>query len=283
MEPQATSELFDQPLKLGAHAFTSRLFVGTGKYTSFELMARALELSGTQCVTVAVRRVNLDPRAGPSLLEHVDRARYTLLPNTAGCFDAATAVRTAELARELLGTRLVKLEVLGDKQTLLPDPIGTLEATKELVQQGFDVLVYTSDDPRLACHLEEAGATAVMPAGSPIGSGQGVLNPNAIRIILELVQVPVIVDAGVGTASDVALAMELGIQGVLLNSGIALAQDPLRMAAAMRDACSAGRQAFLAGRIPKRLYAHASSPEGGLIAPVARPRSPAGAAAPAGE
>jgi len=276
-------ELHDSPLRLGAHTFTSRLFVGTGKYASFEQMARALELSGTQCVTVAVRRVNLDRSAGPSLLDHVDPSRYTILPNTAGCFDAASAVRTAELARELLGTRLVKLEVLGDKKTLLPDPLGTLEATKELVKQGFDVLVYTSDDPRLACHLEEAGATAVMPAGSPIGSGQGVLNPNAIRILMELVRVPVIVDAGVGTASDVCIAMELGIEGVLLNSGIALAQDPLRMAAAMRDACAAGRQAFLAGRIPKRLYANASSPETGLIAPVARVHAQPGVAAPAGE
>jgi len=177
----------------------------------------------------------------------------------------------------------VKLEVLGDPRTLLPDPLGTLAATKELVKSGFDVWVYTSDDPRLACHLEEAGATAIMPAGSPIGSGQGVLNPNAIRIIRELVQVPVIVDAGVGTASDVALAMELGIDGVLLNSGIALAQEPLRMAAAMRDACAAGRQAFLAGRIPKRLYANASSPESGLIAPAARPSVRESVEAPAGE
>jgi thiazole synthase len=271
-------ELADRPLRLGQHTFGSRLFVGTGKYASFELMARALELAGTQCVTVAVRRVNLDAREGPTLLDHLDRARYTILPNTAGCYDAASAIRTAELARELLGTRLVKLEVLGDRKTLLPDPLGTLEATRELVRQGFDVLVYTSDDPRLACHLEEAGATAVMPAGSPIGSGQGVLNPNAIRIILELVQVPVIVDAGVGTASDVTVAMELGIEGVLLNSGIALAREPLRMAAAMRDACAAGRQAYLAGRIEKRLYASASSPEGGTIAPAAR-RPPEGAAA----
>ncbi len=283
MQSPPTDELADAPLRLGQHSFRSRLLVGTGKYASFEQMARALELSGTRCVTVAVRRVNLDQRAGPSLLDHLDRERYTILPNTAGCFDAPTAVPTAERARELLGTRLVKLEVLGDPRTLLPDPIGTLAATRELVGQGFDVLVYTSDDPRLACHLEEAGATAVMPAGSPIGSGQGVLNPNAIRIILELVQVPVIVDAGVGTASDVALAMELGIEGVLLNSGIALAQDPLRMAAAMRDACNAGRQAYLAGRIPKRLHANASSPESGLIAPLARPRSPEGAVAPAGE
>jgi thiazole synthase len=291
----------DEPLRVGAHAFRSRLFVGTGKYTSFEEMERALALSGTECVTVAVRRVNLEGpstgKSGPSLLDHVDRTRYTLLPNTAGCFDAATAIRTAELARELLGTNLVKLEVLGDPRTLLPDPLGTLEATRALVKSGFEVWVYTSDDPRLAVHLADAGAAAVMPAGSPIGSGQGVLNPNAIRIVLELVGVPVIVDAGVGTASDVALAMELGVAGVLLNSGIALAREPLRMAAAMRDACAAGRQAFLAGRIPKRLHASASSPESGVIAsepegPRGPPGSreareprpdPAGAAAPAGE
>jgi len=278
MTPQPIPEPDDELLRLGQHAFRSRLLVGTGKYATFEQMAAALELSGTQCVTVAVRRVNLDRRGGPSLLDHVDRARYTILPNTAGCFDAATAVRTAELARELLGTRLVKLEVLGDEKTLLPDPLGTLEATRELVRQGFDVLVYTSDDPRLACHLEQAGAAAVMPAGSPIGSGQGVLNPNAIRILMELVQVPVIVDAGVGTASDVALAMELGVDGVLLNSGIALAQDPLRMAAAMRDACRAGRNAYLAGRIPRRLYANASSPEAGLIEPAQRRGAAPGAA-----
>lgn len=264
----------DRPLVLGEHSFDSRLFVGTGKYASFGEMERALELSGTQCVTVAVRRVNLDPGKGESLLDHVDRSRYTILPNTAGCFDAESAVRTARLARELLDTDLVKLEVLGDERTLLPDPIGTLEATRELVADGFTVLVYTSDDPRLAVRIEEAGATAVMPAGSPIGSGQGVLNPNNIRIILELVGVPILVDAGVGTASDVAAAMELGVEGVLLNSGIALAKDPLRMAVAMRDACSAGRNAFLAGRIPRRLYANASSPTEGLITP--RPPAAAG-------
>ena len=267
MQPARLDPLADEPLVLGAHTFGSRLLLGTGKYATFELMARALELSGTRCVTVAVRRVKLGAAAGSSLLDHLDRARYTILPNTAGCFDAPSAVRTAELAREILGTRLGKLEVLGDPRTLLPDPVGTLEATRELVRQGFEVLVYTSDDPRLCARLEEAGVTAVMPAGSPIGSGQGVLNPNAIRIILELVAVPVIVDAGVGTASDVTLAMELGIAGVLLNSGVALARDPLRMAAAMRDACLAGRNAFLAGRIPRRLYAQASSPEEGLIAP----------------
>ncbi len=255
----------DEPLVLGDLVLRSRLLVGTGKYKSFEETAAALEISGTQCVTVAVRRVNLDQRQGPSLLDAIDRKRYAILPNTAGCYDAASAVRTAELARDVLSTKLVKLEVLGDPKTLLPDPVGTLEATRELVRQGFHVLVYTSDDPRLAVRLEELGATSIMPAGSPIGSGQGVLNPNAIRIILELVRVPVIVDAGVGTASDVAIAMELGAHGVLLNTGIASAREPLRMAGAMRDACSAGRQAFLAGRIPRRLYANASSPEAGLI------------------
>ncbi|MEY2786606.1 MAG: thiazole synthase [Planctomycetota bacterium] len=256
----------DDPLTVGSHTLRSRLLVGTGKYKSFEETRAALEISGTDCVTVAVRRVNLDPKAGPSLLEFIDRRRYTILPNTAGCFDAASAIRTAELARDVLDTNLVKLEVLGDPRTLLPDPIGTLEATRELVAQGFEVLVYCSDDPRMCVRLAELGAKSVMPAGSPIGSGQGVLNPNAIRIILELVEVPVIVDAGVGTASDVAFAMELGAAGVLLNTAIAGAQDPLRMAAAMKAACFAGRQAWLAGRIPRRLYANASSPMEGRIA-----------------
>ena len=271
----------DDPLVLGSHTLQSRLLVGTGKYASFEETERALEISGTDCVTVAVRRVNLDPERGASLLDHIDRERYTILPNTAGCFDAESAVRTARLSREILDTNLVKLEVLGDTKTLLPDPIGTLEATRELVADGFEVLVYTSDDPRLAVRLEEAGATAVMPAGSPIGSGQGVLNPNAIRIIQELVSVPVIVDAGVGTASDVAFAMELGVEGVLLNTGIASARDPLLMAAAMRDACLAGRRAYRAGRIPRRLYANASSPMDGTIHPTPPPSS-ATEAAPSG-
>jgi len=257
----------DEPLRIGDLSLRSRLLVGTGKYATHEQMADALAISGTACVTVAVRRV--ETGAGGSILDWIDRERYTLLPNTAGCFDAASAVRTARLARELLDTPLVKLEVLGDERTLLPDPLGTLEATRELVADGFQVLVYTSDDARLAVHLEEAGAAAIMPAGSPIGSGQGVLNPNAIRILRELVSVPVIVDAGVGTASDVALAMELGVEGVLLNTGIAGARDPLRMAAAMRDACAAGRNAFLAGRIARRLYANASSPVGGVIEPTA--------------
>ena len=257
--------LADEALVLGEVRLTSRLLVGTGKYASFEQTARALEISGTEMVTVAVRRVNLDSSSGESLLDYIDRERYRILPNTAGCFDAASAVRTALLARDLLDTRLVKLEVLGDPETLLPDPVGTLEAAETLVDEGFDVLVYCSDDPRMAVRLEQLGVTSVMPAGSPIGSGQGVLNPNNLRLVLELVSVPVIVDAGVGTASDVAIAMELGAAGVLLNTGIAGAREPLRMAAAMRDACRAGRQAFLAGRIPRRLYANASSPEEGRI------------------
>lgn len=261
------SESFERedPLVLKDVELRSRLLVGTGKYADFEQTRRALEVSETDCVTVAVRRVNLDASKGPSLLDHVDRARYRILPNTAGCFDVRSAVRTAELARELLDTNLVKLEVLGDEKTLLPDPVGTLEAAAELVRQDFNVLVYCSDDPRLCVRLAELGVSSVMPAGSPIGSGQGILNPNAIRIILELVDVPVIVDAGVGTASDVALAMELGVAGVLLNTGIAGAREPLRMAAAMRDACRAGRNAFLAGRIPRKLYANASSPTEGVI------------------
>ena len=262
-----TDPTHDAPLILGEHTLSSRLLVGTGKYASFEETAQALEVSGTDCVTVAVRRVNLDASKGPSLLEFIDRDRYVILPNTAGCFDVKSAVRTCVLSRDLLGTKLVKLEVLGDKTTLLPDPVGTLEATEELVNQGFDVMVYCSDDPRMCYRLAELGATAVMPAGSPIGSGQGVLNPNAIRIILELVDAcPIIVDAGVGKASDVCAALELGVEGVLLNSAIALANDPLRMAAAMRFAASAGRQTYLAGPIPKRLYANASSPTEGMIA-----------------
>ena len=254
----------DSILRVGDYEFRSRLLVGTGKYASFAEMRDALAISGTDCVTVAVRRVDLT-EDGASILDFIDRDKYTILPNTAFCFDAETALRTSRLARELLGTNLVKLEVLGDKTTLLPDPVDTLVACAELAKDGFTVMVYTSDDPRQAVRLAEAGAAAIMPAGSPIGSGQGVLNPNAVRIIQELVDVPVIVDAGVGTASDVALAMELGIDGVLLNSGVALAREPLRMAAAMRDAVSAGRQAFLAGRIPKKLYANASSPEAGVV------------------
>lgn len=258
--------LVDQPLILGPHSFRSRLFLGTGKYPSMESMVEALEVSGTQCVTVAVRRMQSGVPDGKTLLDYLPRDRYVLLPNTAGCFDAEHAIRTARLGRELGIGDLVKLEVLGDPQTLLPDPLGTLEAAAVLVKEGFVVLCYTSDDPVLARRLEDVGVTAVMPAGAPIGSGQGILNPNNIRIILERAKVPVIVDAGVGTASDVAIAFELGAHGVLLNTGVALAKDPVRMARAMKAAAEAGRDAFLAGRIGKRLYASASSPQSGIIA-----------------
>jgi len=264
-------------LKIGSHTFASRLVVGTGKYSGYELMREALELSGAECITVAVRRERLIDAEGKNLLDYIDTDRYTILPNTAGCFSAEDAVRVARLGREILtqmnnpGADWVKLEVLGDAKTLLPDPIGSLEATEKLVAEGFQVLVYSSDDAVVAKRLKEAGATSVMPAGSPIGSGQGVLNANAIRICLEYLKdgdpdYPVIVDAGVGTASDVTVAMELGVDGVLLNTGIAHAGEPARMARAMRLATESGRQAFLAGRIPKKLYATASSPTEGAIA-----------------
>jgi thiazole synthase len=244
-------------------------------------MREALEISGTECITVAVRRERLIDAEGKNLLDFLDAKRYTILPNTAGCFSADDAVRVARLGREILsqmenpGADWVKLEVLGDAKTLLPDPVATVEATRRLVDEGFQVLVYTTDDPVTAKRLKEAGATSVMPAGSPIGSGQGVLNPNAIRICLEYLKdgdadYPVIVDAGVGTASDVTAAMELGVDGVLLNTGIAHARDPLRMARAMRLAAESGRLAYQAGRIPKRLYATASSPLEGTIASAAR-------------
>ena len=249
----------DKKLKLGKYEFTSRLFVGTGKYSTMEAMANALEASGTEVVTVAVRRVKINETT--SLLDFIDTKKYVILPNTAGCYSADEAIRVARLAREVGMSDMVKLEVLADERTLLPDPIETLKATQTLVKEGFTVLVYTSDDPIVARRLEDAGATCVMPAGSPIGSGQGVLNKNNIRIILESAKVPIIVDAGVGTASDVSIAMELGCEGVLLNSGIALAKDPVRMAKAMKLACESGRLAYLSGRIPRRLYAKASSPE----------------------
>ena len=267
----------DDALRLGSHTLQSRLIVGTGKYETFELMGRALDIPGTECITVAVRRERLVDEGGRNILDFIDTRRHLLLPNTAGCFNAADAVRTARLGRELLlglenaGADWVKLEVLSDTRTLLPDTMATLRATETLVGEGFQVLCYTTDDPTVARQLKQAGATSVMPAGSPIGSGQGVLNPNNIRICLEYLKdgdpdYPVIVDAGVGTASDVTFAMELGVDGVLLNTGIAHAKDPLRMAAAMKAACRAGRDAYLAGRIPKRLYATASSPEEGVIA-----------------
>ncbi|MEY3162488.1 MAG: to thiamine biosynthesis protein ThiG [Planctomycetota bacterium] len=262
----AVNTLHDEPLRIGKHTFTSRLFLGTGKYPDMDTMVRALDVSGTQCVTVAVRRMSVGTPQGKTLLDYLPRDRYVLLPNTAGCFDADHAVRTALLGRELGMGDLVKLEVLGDTETLLPDPVGTLEAARTLVKDGFTVLCYTSDDPILARRLEDAGVAAVMPAGAPIGSGQGILNPNNIRIILERAKVPVIVDAGVGTASDVTVAFELGALGVLLNTGVALAKDPVRMARAMKAAAEAGRDAFLSGRIPRKLYASASSPTSGIIA-----------------
>jgi len=270
---------FDSPpLRLGTHLFSSRLIVGTGKYSTFEQMRECLEISGADVITVAVRRERLVDAAGRNILDFIDLKRYTILPNTAGCFTADDAVRTARLGREILlglenrGANWIKLEVLADKKTLLPDPVATLEATKQLVADGFEVLCYSSDDPIIARRLKEAGATSVMPAGSPIGSGQGVLNPNNIRICLEYLKendptYPVIIDAGVGTASDVAFAMELGCDGVLLNTAIASAQDPRQMAEAMRLACRAGYLAARSGRIPKKLYATASSPDSGLITP----------------
>ena len=265
-----------EPFKIGPFEFTSRLFVGTGKYATYELMREALAACGCQVVTVAVRRERLLDKSGRNILDFIDPAKYILLPNTAGCFNADDAIRTARLGRELLegldnkGAAWVKLEVLGDKKTLLPDPLGTLEALKVLKAEGFCVLCYTNDDPIMAQRLQAAGADAVMPAGSPIGSGQGVLNPWNIRIILEQLKsddpsFPIIVDAGVGTASDVAVAMELGADGVLLNTGIAGAQDAVAMAVAMKLALEAGYLARRAGRIPRKLYATASSPIEGVI------------------
>lgn len=254
----------EDALRIGDHAFTSRLFVGTGKYASNEQMVAALEASGTECVTVALRRVDVARKGGANLLDALGD-RWTLLPNTAGCFTADDAVRTCRLARELALSDLVKLEVLADPESLLPEPFETLAALKTLVREGFTVLAYTSDDPVTARRLEEAGAAAVMPLGSPIGSGLGILNPRNVEAILKRAAVPIIVDAGVGTASDVTIAMELGIAGVLLNTGIAKARDPVLMAAAMRDACTAGRAAFRAGRMPKGA-ASASSPVPGTIA-----------------
>lgn len=264
-------------VKIGPYTLQSRLIVGTGKYSSLELMQQCHAASGADTVTVAVRRERIfDKNSGRNILEFIDPRRYTLLPNTAGCFNADDAVRVARLGRELLrhsdyrGADWVKLEVLGDTKTLLPEPVGTLEATKTLVKEGFHVLVYCSDDVMLCRRLKEAGATAIMPAGSPIGSGQGVLNPSNIRILMEELKgqdaaYPVIVDAGVGTASDVTTAMELGVDGVLLNTAIAGARDPLAMATAMRQAWQAGYLAAHAGRIPRKLYATASSPWEGRI------------------
>ncbi|MEE2684979.1 MAG: thiazole synthase [Planctomycetota bacterium] len=273
----------DDLLQIGSFVLTSRLIVGSGRYHDVQVMSESLDLSGSDCVTVAVRRERLHDRDGENLLDHIDPQRFILLPNTAGCYSSEDAVRVAKLGREILrslgnpGADWVKLEVLGDTKTLLPDPVATLEATRLLVEDGFQVLCYTSDDPIIARQLKQAGAAAVMPAGSPIGSGQGILNPNNIRICLEYLKqddpdYPVIVDAGVGTASDVAFAMELGVDGVLLNTAIAHARDPLAMAEAMCRAVQAGRLAYRAGRIPRRLYATASSPEEGVIATHPFPR-----------
>jgi thiazole synthase len=265
-----------ETLKIGSFEVSHRLFVGTGKYATYEIMQQALAASGCQVVTVAVRRERLVDKQGRSLLDYLDLSKYIILPNTAGCFSADDAIRVAMLGRDLLekqgnkGAAWVKLEVLGDKTTLLPDPMGSVEATRELVKEGFTVLCYSSDDPISARRIKEAGAASVMPAGSPIGSGQGVLNPLNISLCLQTLKendpaYPVIVDAGVGTASDVAIAMELGADGVLLNTGVAHAKDPVKMAAAMNHAIEAGRLAYQAGRIAKKRYATASSPFDGVI------------------
>lgn len=279
--PASLDTVAPPPLKVGSFSLRSRLVAGTGKYADYALMNSALDASGCDAVTVAVRRERLVDAQGRSLLDHLDTDRFTILPNTAGCFSADDAVRVARLGREILeqlgnaGSRWVKLEVLGDRRTLLPDPVGTLEACVELVRDGFEVLCYSSDDPILAVRLRDAGAASVMPAGSPIGSGRGIANPPAIRMILESLKdpahggnpdYPVIVDAGVGTPSDVTIAMELGADGVLLNTGIAHATDPVSMAHAMRLACISGWLGARSGRIAKKLYATASSPWEGSIA-----------------
>lgn len=269
-------ETDEDALQVGSMRLRSRLIVGTGLYDSMQLMASSLDASGADCLTVAVRRERLYNTSGENILDHIDLNRFTLLPNTAACYTVEDALRTARLGREILrglnnpGANWLKLEVLGDNKTLLPDVLGTMQATEKLVSEGFEVLCYTTDDPVVARQLKELGAAAVMPAGSPIGSGQGILNPNNLRICLEYLKegdpdYPVIVDAGVGTASDVAQAMELGADGVLLNTAIAHAKDPVRMARAMKLSLEAGRLAYQSGRIPKRLYASASSPEDGVV------------------
>ncbi len=255
----------DDYFEVAGQRFRSRLLVGTGKYKDFEQTKLAIEASGAEIVTVAVRRVNVTDRNKPMLVDYVDPKKYTYLPNTAGCYTADDAVRTLRLAREAGGWKLVKLEVLGDQKTLYPDMEATLEATKALVKDGFDVMVYCADDPIAARKLEDLGACAIMPLAAPIGSGLGLQNPVTIRIIIENAKVPVLVDAGVGTASDAAVAMELGCDGVLMNTAIAEAKDPIRMARAMKLAIEAGRLAYQAGRMPKKLYADPSSPLAGLI------------------
>ena len=254
-------------LHIGSRTFTSRLLVGTGKYTDLVQTGEAIAASGAEIVTVAIRRVNIGQKKDePNLLDVISPEKYTILPNTAGCFDAASAVRTCQLARELLdGHNLVKLEVLGDEKNLYPNVIETVKAAKTLIDDGFDVMVYTSDDPIVAKELESMGCVAIMPLGSLIGSGLGLLNRHTLSLIIEQTQVPVLVDAGVGTASDAAIALELGCDGVLMNTAIAHAQNPLLMASAMKHAVIAGREAFLAGRMPARYMAQASSPQTGYF------------------
>ncbi|HXG03644.1 MAG TPA: thiazole synthase [Candidatus Binatia bacterium] len=254
--------MHDTPLVIGGREFTSRLIVGTGKYSSLEVMRQAHEESGAEIITVALRRAQLP--TGESILDYIDTKRFTILPNTAGCYTADEAIRTAYLAREAGLGDMIKLEVIGDARTLFPDVPQLLEATRTLAREGFVVMPYTNDDPVAARKLEDAGAAVVMPLAAPIGSGLGIRNPYNLRIILETVTVPVIVDAGVGTASDAAIAMELGCDGVLMNTAIAAARDPVAMARAMRLAVEAGRLAYKAGRMPKKLYASASSPLEGL-------------------
>ena len=256
--------MHDDPLVIGGKEFHSRLIVGTGKYPSMELMQQCHEASGADMVTVAIRRMEL-PGSKQTFLDYIDRDRFTILPNTAGCYDADSAILTAKLAREAGLSDFIKLEVIGDEKTLFPDTEELLKATRALAKDGFIVMPYTNDDPVMAKKLEAAGAAAVMPLGAPIGSGLGICNPHTIRLVMEAVRVPVIVDAGVGTASDAAIAMELGVDAVLMNTGIAGAKDPLSMAHAMRLAVEAGRLAYKAGRIPRKLYATASSPLEGII------------------
>ena len=255
----------DRPFTVAGHTYASRLIVGTGKYKSYEENAAAVEAAGAEIVTVAVRRVNLSDPGAPRLVDFIDPKKFTYLPNTAGCFTAEEAVRTLKLAREAGGWTLVKLEVLGDRKTLFPDMIETLRATEVLLREGFQVMVYCSDDPLMAKRLEDLGAAAVMPLAAPIGSGLGVQNAINIRMIVEQARVPVIVDAGVGTASDASEAMEIGCDAVLMNTAIAEAKHPVLMARAMRHAVEAGRLAYLAGRMPKKRYADPSSPLAGLI------------------
>jgi thiazole synthase len=255
----------DTPFVIAGRTFKSRLIVGTGKYSSFPVMAQAHEASGADMVTVAVRRVNISDRSRESLLDYIDTSRMFILPNTAGCYTADEAIRTARLGREAGLSEWVKLEVIGDERTLFPDNEALIEATRVLAKEGFIVLPYTNDDPIACRKLEDAGAAAVMPLGAPIGSGLGIQNVNNIRIIREFSRVPMIVDAGVGTASDAALAMELGADGVLMNTAIAGAEHPVAMAEAMRHAVLAGRLAWVAGRIPKKMYASASSPVEGMV------------------